>query len=96
MIIAVDFDDTLVVNGKPNTALLSVLAAEQAAGAFIILWTCRHGSRLKEAVTWCHKHHFYPNAINENAPEAVAKLGHNPRKIYADIYLDDKGRPVPY
>lgn len=31
-----------------------------------------------------------PNLVNENAPQTVKALGYNPRKVLADIYIDDK------
>ena len=95
MIIAVDFDDTLIVGSRPNEVLLRAMQERQRQGDIVILWTCRHGQRLKEAVQWCHKHGFMPNGINQNAPEIIRRLGHDPRKIYADVYIDDKNMPVP-
>lgn len=91
MIIAVDFDGTLqLTKQEPNRILIEKLRAEQRKGNIIILWTCREGKRLQEALNFLVKNGFKPNYINENAPQAIAMLGHNPRKIYADIYIDDK------
>lgn len=90
MIIAVDFDGTLCVNGMPNTALIADLRAKQAQGHIIILWTCRTGQRLKEAITFLYRNGFAPNLVNQNAPQAIAMLKADPRKIYADVYIDDK------
>ena len=90
MIIAVDFDDTLFVKGVPNTALFNYLKARQRAGDILILNTCRAGKRLNEAVMLCQKNRLMFNAVNENIPAVVKMLGYNPRKIYADLYIDDK------
>lgn len=91
MIIAVDFDGTLQLpKQEPNRILIEKLRAEQRKGNIIILWTCREGKRLQEALNFLVKNGFKPNYINENAPQAIAMLGHNPRKVYADIYIDDK------
>jgi hydroxymethylpyrimidine pyrophosphatase-like HAD family hydrolase len=91
MIIAVDFDGTLQLpDRKPNTALIDRLRAEQAHGNIVILWTCREGKRLKDAMDFLTACHFRPNLVNENAPQAVMMLKHNPRKVYADVYIDDK------
>lgn len=90
MIIAVDFDGTLEEKGAPNYLLISELRARQARGDCIILWTCRTGKRLSEAVSFLRKSGLVPNYINQNAPQAVAMLGADPRKIYADVYVDDK------
>lgn len=90
MIIAVDFDGTLQINGQPNGALIADLRAKQAQGNIVILWTCRTGHRLKEAVTFLRQNGFMPNYVNCNAPQAVAMLKADPHKIYADVYIDDK------
>lgn len=91
MIIAVDFDGTLQLpKQEPNRVLIEKLRTEQRKGNIIILWTCREGKRLQEALNFLAKNGFKPNYINENAPQAIAMLGHNPRKVYADIYIDDK------
>lgn len=92
MIIAVDFDGTLQrSDGKPNGVLFQRLKASQRRGDIIILWTCREGRRLQEAVEFMQKNGLRPNYINDNCPEAIRRLKGNPRKIYADIYLDNKG-----
>lgn len=92
MIIAVDFDDTLQLsNGEPNRVLISRLNTEQRKGNTIILWTCREGKRLNEALIFLQKNGFKPNLVNQNSPQAIAMLGHDSRKVYADIYIDDKG-----
>lgn len=91
-ILAVDFDGTIQFrDGSANVPLLRQLVGRQRVGDIIILWTCRSGSRLNEAVRFCMKHGLRPNYVNENAPETVRRLGYNPRKVYADLYLDDKG-----
>ena len=91
MIIAVDFDGTLQFsNGKPNEDLLFRLKTEQRKGNTVILWTCREGKRLNEALIFLQKYGFRPNLVNQNSPQAIAMLGHDPRKIYADVYIDDK------
>ena len=90
MIIAVDFDGTLAIDGKPNLELMARLSNAQRRGNKIVLWSCREGKRLAEAVAFCAKAGLRFNAINTNVPEAVAMLGHDSRKNYADIYIDDK------
>ena len=90
MIIAVDFDGTLKVGGEPNLKLIQALRAKQAHGAKIILWTCREGGALSEALLFLAKYGFRPNYVNQNAPEAIAMLKRDPRKVYADVYIEDK------
>lgn len=90
MIIAVDFDGTLKVNDTVNVALINNLKRAQRQGNIVILWTCREGKSLVEAVRFLQQHQFRPNYINCNCPEAVKMLGHDSRKVYADVYIDDK------
>lgn len=94
-IIAVDFDGTLCKNefpgiGAPNEGLLAYLRMSKRFGDKIILWTCRVGERLEEAVQWCKEHDLEFNAVNENLPEVIEFHGGDSRKIFADFYIDDK------
>lgn len=94
-IIAVDFDGTLCTDcfpdiGRPNTALIELLQGLKQQGRQIILWTCRCGKQLEEAVEWCRKRELEFDAVNENLPEIIEKYGSDGRKIYADVYIDDK------
>ncbi len=90
MIIAVDFDGTLCINGNPNTALIKKLKQAQHNGNIVILWTCRERDRLAEAVMFLRRNGFIPNFVNQNAPEVIARWGHDSRKVFADAYIDDK------
>ena len=49
----------------------------------------REGKYLDDAVQWLKAHGLNPDAVNDNLPERVEMWGNNPRKIYADIYIDD-------
>ena len=94
-IIAVDFDGTLCTDcfpkiGQPNTALIELLKGLRRQGRQIILWTCRCGNQLEEAVDWCRKWELDFDAVNENLPEIIERYGSDGRKIYADVYIDDK------
>lgn len=98
-IIAVDFDGTLCENkwpgiGKPNMSLIRWLKNKQSRGAKIILWTCREGNYLFEAELWCSNHGLIFDAVNDNLPEHIEKFGGNCRKIFADMYIDDKAVEV--
>lgn len=90
MIYAVDFDGTLCIDGRPNERLIRFLQIRQRMGDTVILWTCRDGKRLTEAVAFLHNNGFVPNLVNVNSPAAIRMLGHDPRKVYADVYIDDK------
>ena len=52
--------------------------------------TCRCGNQLEEAVEWCRKWELEFDAVNENLPEIIERYGSDGRKIYADVYIDDK------
>lgn len=95
-IVAVDFDGTLCEEkfpeiGSPKIQVMTALLEEQRNGSKIILWTCRHGKHLQEAVAWCLKYGIKFDAVNENLPKVIELFGGTDnRKIYADVYWDDK------
>lgn len=90
MIIAVDFDGTIMKGGAPNIPLINRLKAEQRCGNIVILWTCRCGENLMEALKFMNSYGIRPNYVNANAPEMIMKYGTDSRKIFADVYIDDK------
>ena len=95
MIIAVDFDGTLCVNqwpaiGAPRAAVIAWVKARKQGGDKLILWTNREAERLEEAVAWCREQGIEFEAVNENLPNIVELFGGDCRKVYADVYLDDK------
>ena len=90
MIIAVDFDGTLQIGKEPNTPLIQRLIQEQRQGHTVILWTCREERSLQEALGLLYEQGLIPNYVNQNSPQAILMLGYDTRKIYADIYIDDK------
>lgn len=94
MIIAVDFDGTIVDHeypeiGKPKLFAFETLKALQQQGHQLILWTYRAGKELDEAVEYCRKNGIEFYAINKNYPEEIYDETIS-RKIYADVYIDDK------
>lgn len=99
VIIAVDFDGTLCTDcypfiGMANVRLIEQLKRLQRQGCGLILWTCRCRERLVEAVQWCTERGLVFDAVNENLPEVIEKYGSDSRKIFADIYLDDKAETI--
>jgi len=94
MIIAVDFDGTIVEHaypriGKPIPFALEVLRKlQQEERHTLILWTVREGDLLQEAMDYCAKNGVNFYAANKNYPEEEA--GDTPRKLTADIFIDDK------
>lgn len=104
-IIAVDFDGTLVEEGKwpeigaTNHKVLNYCKREQEKGARIILWTNRADEPLDNAIKWCEEHGLRLDAVNDNLQESVDFFGSNTRKIYADEFIDDRmkeGFNLPY
>lgn len=93
MIIAVDFDGTLAVTDypkiiEPRWDVIRFCKRRASAGDTVILWTCRSGTQLEDAIQWCAEQGLYFDYINENPPDRVDIYG-DCRKVYADIYLDD-------
>ena len=94
-VIAVDFDGTLCDNawpeiGKEHQGVVHELLRRQADGDRIILWTCRTGALLDNAIEWCMNRGLNFNAINSNVPERITLYGDDPRKVSADEYWDDR------
>jgi len=98
-IICVDFDKTLVEwssngfpeLGKPIYKTINRMKEERNRGTKFILWTCREGELLDQALEWCNQRKIHFDAVNKNLPEGIAKnRGFDPRKVYANEYWDDK------
>lgn len=95
-IYAVDFDktinlaDTYPELGDPNMKLINFLKERREAGDKIILWTCREGELLKEAVKYCNDYGLFFHAVNDNLPENIEYYENNCRKIWAHHYIDDR------
>jgi hydroxymethylpyrimidine pyrophosphatase-like HAD family hydrolase len=94
MIIAVDFDGTIVTHeypkiGKEIPFAIDTLIRLKQDGIRLILWTVRHGKLLDDAVEYCRNRGLEFYAVNRNYPEEE----YNPevgRKIVADCYIDDR------
>lgn len=100
-VIAVDFDGTICQSawpeiGEENGGLIEWLKECRRKGDKLILYTCREGNLLSAAVMWCKARGLEFDAVNDNLPELVERYGDNPRKISADIYLDDRAIGVFY
>ena len=99
MIIAVDFDGTLCENkwpeiGDPYPGVIAFCLGQRMTGSKLILWTCRQGKELQAAIDWCRQFHLTFDAVNENLPEHIAAFGGDTRKVYADMYIDDKSEKI--
>lgn len=91
-IIAVDFDGTIVENAFPsigpiNYDIVAKLRKEKKEGAVIILWTTRQNESLEEAIDFMNVYDIPFDYVNKNADCIDFDTS---RKIFADIYLDDR------
>lgn len=95
-ILAVDFDGTLVENqfpgiGKPDHVIAGAVRAYKEMGWKIILWTCRTDEMLQDAVDFCKEQLGIEfDAVNDNLPEVQQYFGGNTRKVFANLYWDDR------
>ena len=93
MIIAVDFDGTIVEHaypeiGRPIPFAIETLLQLQKEDHKLILWTVREGELLQEAIDYCAERGLYFFAENanyrgEDREKAARKLG-------ADLFIDDR------
>lgn len=97
MIIAVDFDGTIVEHKYPKIGDEVLFATETLKklindGHRLILWSVREGELLQEAVDWCHQRGVDFYAVNRDYPEenGVESNNHFSRKIKADVFIDDR------
>lgn len=95
MIIAVDFDGTIVEHkypdiGKEKLFAFDTLKALQKQRHQLILWTFRSGKELDEAVEYCRKNGIEFYAVNKSYPEEVFDPDNASRKIQADLFIDDR------
>jgi len=94
MIIAVDFDGTIVKHkypsiGKEIPFAIKTLKLLQEKGHQIILWTYRSGKELEDAIQFCEKRGLTFHAVNNNFEDEEFDNSYS-RKIYADLYIDDR------
>ena len=95
MIIAVDFDGTIVEHEYPKIGKEKIFATETLrqlinGGHRLILWTVREGELLDEAVEWCRQRGVEFYAVNKDFPEEnISKNEQFSRKIKADVWIDD-------
>lgn len=98
MVIAVDFDGTIVEHKYPAigkelpfaTASLRQLIQD---GHKLILWSVREGELLDEAIKWCEERGVRFYATNADLDEDCNDrqgTAHYSRKIKADLFIDDR------
>jgi 2-hydroxy-3-keto-5-methylthiopentenyl-1-phosphate phosphatase len=94
LIIAVDFDGTIVEDAYPKIGKTRIFAFEtlkrlQKDGHRLILWTYRCGPKLQEAVDFCKENGIEFYAVNASFPEESFDNKRS-RKIHADLFIDDR------
>lgn len=96
MIIAIDFDGTLVEHkypaiGKEIPFAFDTLKKLQQDRHKLILWTVREGTLLDEAIAFCRERGVEFYAINRDYPEEEKGANrHYSRKLKADLFIDDR------
>ena len=97
MLIAVDFDGTIVTHKYPAIGeeipfAVDTLKMLRQDGHKLILWSVREGELLDAAVQWCHERGLEFYAVNSNYPQGAlfADRSDKSNKVIADIYIDDK------
>lgn len=99
-IIAVDFDGTITKSdawpeiGEINEKVVQRLREEKEKGSIIILWTCRHGKQLEEALEFCKKNNIPIDYCNQDASWVKEEFEGCSRKIFAHEYWDGELPPL--
>jgi hypothetical protein len=107
VIIAVDFDGTVIPeglypDGSDHNGLyhaVTVLRDWNEKGYDIVLNTCREGLGLHNAAKWFKLHDVKLAAVNSSPRSWLWQHEMNvltlSRKVFANIYIDDRGLGVP-
>ena len=96
MIIAVDFDGTIVEHRYPAIGEERPFAVETLKMLIrdhhkLILWSVREGELLDEAIQWCRARGVEFYAVNRDYPEEDPRHNqHFSRKLKADYFIDDR------
>ena len=96
MVIAIDFDGTIVEHRYPSIGrelpfAIETLKKLTEEGHRLILWTVREGKLLDEAVSFCRERGLEFYAVNRDYPEEELEgNNHYTRKLKADLWIDDR------
>ena len=100
--VAIDFDGTLCEDKFPDIGKAKEEAIEfcwwcRDRNISLILWTCRTGKDLEQALWWSKLNWLYFDEVNQNLSDWVESFKeYRPevpadcRKVAADVYVDDK------
>lgn len=103
MIIAIDFDGTIVEDRYPEIGKMidgarEVINRLYDEGYEIIIWSCRARVGKARAIEFLAKNGIKYHRFNESSPANLKQYNNvDTRKVYADLYIDDKGlmKPLP-
>lgn len=95
MLIAVDFDGTIVEHKYPKIGREIPFATQTLKqliqdGHRLILWTIRHGNSLQEAIDWCKERGVEFYSVNRDFAEQDEANGERSPKVKCDMYIDDR------
>lgn len=95
LVIAVDFDGVLNAREYPKVGAtvpgaVSAMRELHQAGHTLIIWTCREGQDQTMAVNWLLEHGIPFDGINCNTKANIEEHSNDCRKIFADLYIDDR------
>ena len=95
MLIAVDFDGTIVEHKYPAIGKEIPFATDTLKhliqdGHRLILWTIRHGRTLQEAIDWCKERGVEFYAVNSDYAEQDVEEEERSPKVKCDLYIDDR------
>lgn len=94
MVLAVDFDGTIVENRYPAIgreipfAIETLILIQKELKHILILWTVREGRELQDALDFCRERGLTFYAANRNHPEPIPPG--EARKLNADMFIDDR------
>lgn len=94
-ILAIDFDGTIVTAeypklGRINQGVIKAMWEAKARGWEIIIWTCREGQYLTDAVELLNRAGIPYDYVNHHSKQALDFFDYESRKIYATLYHDDR------
>ncbi len=95
MVIAIDFDGTIVEHcypeiGKEIPFAIDTLKMLQRDRHKLIMWTVREGELLNEALEWCKERGLEFYAVNKDYPEEKVGTEGFSRKLKVDLFIDDR------
>ena len=86
-IIAIDFDGVITKANRIRKDATEYINKLYDRGMYIIIWTAKRQERIDGLPRILQQSGIKYHLINDNAPW----ITYNPRKIAADMYVDDKG-----